>query len=191
MSIPRRLGRLARGFVLNLQEDDRLRETLRAGRERGETLRDSFGGAFESAWRGAAEEWRTAEEERRREEEQQTGEDGSEAQGAKGTQGTEQEQGSTGSSRDYSSRGNSYRRSYSSTRFAPRKFPPPVLRAYERLGLLPGADLEEISRKRRDLIKRYHPDRFSDPDKRVRAERLTAEINAAHDTVSRHLTRGR
>lgn len=176
MSFPRRLGRLARGFVLNLQEDDRLRETLRAGRERGETLKDTFGGAFEAAWRGAAEEWRTAEEERQREEQHQAPEDGSGAQS---------------SPRGNSSRDSSYRRSYSSTTFAPRKFPPPVLKAYERLGLLPGADLEEISRKRRDLIKRYHPDRFSDQDKRIRAEKLTAEINAAHDTIARYLTRGR
>ena len=174
MSIPRRLGRLARGFVLNLQEDDRLRETLRAGRERGETLKDTFGGAFEAAWRGAAEEWRTSEEERQTEKEQETAEDGAREQG-----------------RRSSSWGNSYRRSYSSTTFAPRKFPPPVLKAYERLGLSPGADLEEISRRRRELVKRYHPDRFSDPDKRARAERLTSEINAAHDTIARHLPRGR
>ncbi|MGF1470148.1 MAG: DnaJ family molecular chaperone [Rubrobacteraceae bacterium] len=169
MSIPRRLGRLARGFVLNLQEDDRLRETLRAGRERGETLRDAFGGAFDAAWRGAAEEWRTAEAEWEAEEEQRVPGDGAGERG--------------------SSRGDSYRRSYSSTTFAPRKFPPPVLKAYERLGLPPGATLEEVGRKRRDLIKRYHPDRFSDPDKRARAERLTSEINAAHDTVARHLLR--
>ena len=174
MSIPRRLGRLARGFVLNLQEDDRLRETLRAGRERGETLRDSFGGAFEAAWRGAAEEWRTAEEERHAGEEQQdSAEDTGDGRGRSST------------------RGGTYRGGYSSTTFTHRKFPPPVLKAYERLDLLPGADLEEISRKRRDLIKRYHPDRFSDPDKRARAERLTAEINAAHDTISRYLIRGR
>ncbi len=173
MSIPRRLGRLARGFVLNLQEDDRLRETLRTGRERGETLRDSFGGAFEAAWRGAAEEWRTAEEERQAEEQQDPG---------------ERDTGERGQGRP---RDGSGRRGYSSTTFAPRKFPPPVLKAYERLDLLPGSGLEEISRKRRELIKRYHPDRFSEPDKRVRAERLTAEINAAHDTISRYLTRGR
>ena len=183
MSIPRRLGRLARGFVMNLQEDDRLRETLRAGRERGETLRDSFGGAFEAAWRGAAEEWRTSEEERRREEEQQAAEEdpGSEKRSSSREK----------SSRGSSSQDGSYWRGYSSTTFAPRRFPPPVLKAYERLGLQPGAKLEEISRKRRDLVKRYHPDRFSDPDKRARAERLTAEINAAHDTIARHMTRGR
>jgi hypothetical protein len=45
------MGRLARGFVLNIN-DERLRETIRIGRQRGETLRD----AFEAAWRGAAEE---------------------------------------------------------------------------------------------------------------------------------------
>lgn len=178
MSIPRRLGRLARGFVTNLQEDDRLRETLRAGRERGETLKDTFGGAFEAAWRGAAEEWRAAEEERKSEEEQQTSENGA------GTQGEE-------SSSRRSSTWEDYRRSYSSTTFTPRKFSPAVLNAYGRLDLPPGAGMEEISRKRRDLIKRYHPDRFSDPEKRARAERLTAEINAAHDTIARHLLRGR
>lgn len=181
MSIPRRLGRLARGFVTNLQEDDRLRETLRAGRERGETLRDSFGGAFEAAWRGAAEEWRTSEEERHREERHREEQRSEENPGSEGQS----------SSRRDSSEKSSYRRGYSSTTFAPRKFPPPVLRAYERLGLLPGASLEEISRKRRELVKRYHPDRFSDPDKRTRAEKLTAEINAAHDTIARHITRGR
>ena len=58
MSLGRRLGRLARGFVLNIN-DERLRETIRTGRERGETLRDAFG----AAWQGAAEEWRAADEE--------------------------------------------------------------------------------------------------------------------------------
>ena len=58
MSIPRRLGRLARGFVSGLQDDERFRERLRPVRERGEALR----GAFEAALRGASEEWRAAEE---------------------------------------------------------------------------------------------------------------------------------
>lgn len=168
MSIPRRLGRLARGFVNNLQEDDRFRETLRVGRERGETLRESFGDAFTAAWRGASEEWNASEEERRASEEQEAGE------------------GSGGSGRS-SSQNRSYWQRASSTTFAPFKYPLPVLKAYERLGLDTGTNLEEVRRKRRELVKRYHPDRFSDPDKRVRAERLTSEINAAHDTISRHL----
>jgi curved DNA-binding protein CbpA len=64
-----------------------------------------------------------------------------------------------------------------------------VLSAYERLGLVPGVPMEEVDRKRRDLVKKFHPDRFSDPDKRVRAERVTAEINAAHDAIERHAQR--
>ena len=64
MSIPRRLGRIARGFAASLQEDERFRETLRTGRERGEALR----GAFEAALRGATEEWRSSEQRRAAEE---------------------------------------------------------------------------------------------------------------------------
>ena len=149
MSIPRRLGRIARGFVSNLQEDERFRETLRTGRERGEVLR----GAFEAALRGASEEWRAARESASRE-----NPDG-------------------------------WRTRDSSTTFAPRRHPPDVLAAYHRLGLMPGASIEEVDKKRRELIKRYHPDRFSEPEKRARAERVAAEINAAHDTIERHLLR--
>ncbi len=150
MSIPRRLGRLARGLAANLREDERLRETLRPARERGEALR----GAFEAAWRGASEEWRAAEERRAARESQPRG-------------------------------SSSERASYT----FPGRHPPAVLAAYYRLGLMPGSTIEEVDRKRRELIKRYHPDRFSEPDKRVRAERITAEINAAHDTIERHLLR--
>ncbi|MGH3148844.1 MAG: J domain-containing protein, partial [Rubrobacter sp.] len=79
----------------------------------------------------------------------------------------------------------------SSTTFIPRPYPSNVLAAYDRLGLGPGAPMEEVDRKRRELVKRFHPDRFSDPDKRARAERVTAEINGAHDVIERHLTRER
>ncbi len=151
MSIPRRLGRLARGFVSSLQEDERFRESLaealRAGRERKETLRE----AFEAAWRGAAEEWRASEDRRH-------------ASGEAGWRRT-------------------------SSTFRAMRYPPEVLEAYERLDLLPGTPLEEVDRRRRELVKRYHPDRFTDPAKRARAERLTAEINAAHDRIERHLLR--
>ena len=153
MSIPRRLGRIARGLVTNLQEDERFRETLRAGRERGEALR----GAFEAGLRGASEEWRAAERRRAAEERR--------------TAAGEQPPGG-----------------WSST-FPPRRYQPNVLAAYNRLGLVPGATIEEADRKRRELIKRYHPDRFSEPEQRARAERITAEINAAHDTIERHLLR--
>jgi DnaJ-domain-containing protein 1 len=154
VSIPRRLGRIARGFVSNLQEDERFRETLRPVRERGEALR----GAFEAALRGASEEWRAAEQRR--------------------------------TAREGTSDPDGWRRRASSTTFAPpRRYPRDVLVAYNRLGLTPGTSIEEVDRKRRELIKRYHPDRFSDPEKRARAERLTAEINAAHDKIERHLRR--
>ena len=150
MSIPRRLGRLAQGFVSSLQEDERFRERLRTSRERSEALR----GAFEAAWKGASQEWRRAEERRAAEE--------AAAQRTSGWRSA-------------------------TTTFVPRKYPPNVLAAYDRLGLVPGASMEEADRKRRDLVKRFHPDRFSDPEKRVRAERVTAEINAAHDAIERHV----
>lgn len=159
MSIPRRLGRLARGFVLNVN-DERLRETLRVGRERSEILRDALG----AAWRGAAEEWRSAAEQNASEEERRA---------------------SAGRARErWSDAGWT-----ASPRYAPRKYPPHVLAAYHRLGLDVGSSLEETNKKRRELVKRYHPDRFVEPEQRARAERLTAEINAAHDTVERYLLR--
>ena len=161
MSIPRRLGRLAQGFVSGLQTDDRFRERLVRGRERSEALRD----AFEAAWRGASEEWRRAEERRMAEEDAQ--QNGSRTQNR-----------------------NSGWRAAAPT-FAPLSYPANVLAAYNRLGLAPGASMDEVDRKRRELVKRFHPDRFSDPEKRVRAERVTAEINAAHDAIERHVLRKR
>lgn len=160
MGIPRRLGRLARGIVSNLQDDERVRERLRAGRERGETLR----GAFEAALRGAAEEWRRAEE-RRAAEEQTAGESAGEGSAA----------------------GGGWRPS--ATTFTPGRYPPNVLAAYRRLNLSPGAPIQSVDRRRRELVKRHHPDRFADPGERARAERTTAEINAAHDAIERHLLR--
>ena len=166
MGIPRRLGRLASGFLSTLQEDERVRERLRTGRERGETLR----GAFEAALRGAQEELRRAEERRRAEG------DGSSGASA-GTRSTRQ------------SFGNRASGWASSPTFAPLKYPPNVLSAYNRLGLVPGVPMEEVDRKRRDLVKKFHPDRFPDPDKRARAEKVTSEINAAHDAIERHARR--
>lgn len=159
MSIPRRLGRLAQGFVSSLQEDERFRDRLVRSRERSEALR----GAFEAAWRGASEEWRRAEERRITEE---------------ATFRTENR------TRDRTSGWRS-----ATTTFTPLSYPPGVLAAYNRLDLPPGAPMEEVDRKRRELVKRSHPDRFSDPHKRVRAERVTAEINAAHDAIERHFAR--
>lgn len=166
MSIPRRLGRLASGFLSTLQEDERVRERLRTGRERSETLRV----AFEAALRGAQDELRRAEERRR-------------AEGGNGAGTT------SSTTRGRQGAGNRTSGWASSGTFAPLRYPPNVLSAYERLGLVPGVSMEEVDRKRRDLVKKFHPDRFSDPDKRARAERVTAEINAAHDAVERYAKR--
>ena len=158
MSLGRRLGRLARGFVSRNVGEDRFKQTVRYGRERGETLKDAFG----AAWRGASEEWRAAERRRRAEEE---------AGGGSATQ-------------------RSTRASWRSTasEYVPRRYPPEVLVAYHKLGLNPGDGTEAVNRKRRELVKRHHPDRFVEPDQRVRAEKLTAEINAAHDVLERYLS---
>ena len=162
MSLPRRLGRLARGFVSNVN-DDRLRETVRIGRERGEVLKDALG----AAWRGAAEEWHSAAEER----------------------AFEDENAAERSASRTRERWSEARWTASSPRYTPKQYPPHVLAAYHRLGLGAGSSLEEANRKRRELVKRYHPDRFAEPGQRARAERLTAEINAAHDVIERHLLR--
>ena len=165
MGIPRRLGRLASGLFSTLQEDERVRARLRTGRERGETLR----GAFEAALRGAQEELRRSEERRR------TEGDGSTGATSAGTRGTRQSFGNRASGR--------------TSTFATLKYPPNVLAAYDRLGLVPGVPMDDVDRKRRELVKRFHPDRFPDPDKRARAEKVTSEINAAHDTIERHALR--
>ena len=173
------MGRLARGLVLNLQEDERFRERLRVAGERGETLKR----AFEAARRGAAEEWRRAEERRaeeRRAEEQDPAR-------ANGTDAGERRDRRDAGDRLFGGRTPEWRRN--ATNFVPRRYPPNVLAAYDRLGLMPGAPMEEVDKTRRDLVKKYHPDRFSDPDKRARAERVTAEINAAHDAIERHTLR--
>ena len=171
MSIPRRLGRLARGFVSNL-DDERLKETIRKSRERGETLK----GAFGAAWRGAAKELRAAEE--RRAEERDEG---------RGRGAFFSEARASGSSEGRTRGG--WRRASSSSLYVPKRYPPEVLVAYHKLGLGPGSPVDEVRKKRRELVKRHHPDRFVDPEQRKRAERLTAEINAAHDTVERYLLR--
>src|SRR3712207_1618293 len=116
-----------------------------------------------------SEEWRSAAEERAFEEENQA---------AAGR--------SAGPTRE---RWSEARWTASSPRYTPRQYPPHVLAAYHRLGLGAGSSLDEANRKRRELVKRYHPDRFVEPGQRARAERLTAEINAAHDIIERHLLR--
>lgn len=155
MSLGRRLGRLARGFVSNVG-DEGFRETVRPLRERGETLKSAVG----AAWRGAAAEWRAGED-RAAAEEEVAGE--------------------------RASSGATWRAA--APPFMPRRYPPQVLYAYHRLGLNPGDPLDVVNKRRRDLVKRHHPDRFVEPEQRARAEKITAEINASHDLIERHLLR--
>jgi hypothetical protein len=159
VSLGRRLGRLARGFVSNNVGDERFKETVRPLRQRGETLRSAVG----AAWRGAAAEWRAAEE--RAAEEENGGERASAGRSSGAAWGA------------------------AAPPFVPRRYPPQVLYAYHRLGLNPGDPLESVNKRRRDLVKRHHPDRFVEPGQRARAERITAEINASHDLIERHLLR--
>lgn len=55
-----------------------------------------------------------------------------------------------------------------------------IHRAYEVLGLLPGASQEEIKQAYRQLVKIWHPDGFTDPAKKQLAEEKTKVINAAY-----------
>ena len=56
----------------------------------------------------------------------------------------------------------------------------------QQAGLVPGASMEEVDRNA-ETGQALPPDRFLRPkEKRIRAERVTAEINAAHDAYRRH-----
>ncbi|WP_119070231.1 J domain-containing protein [Rubrobacter indicoceani] len=193
MSLPRRFGRFARGFVSGVSEGsdpagsefDRSKpnfeDYLRTGVRRGENLRDALG----VAWRSASEEWRRAEERRIREEQEEAIRREREFPFSE----TRRPEGEAGFGERMRERVRERVREDSGTPFKVRKYSPEILRAYDRLGLLPGAAPYEVDRKRRDMVKKFHPDRFTDPEKRVRAEKVTAEINAAHDLIARNSRR--
>jgi curved DNA-binding protein CbpA len=55
---------------------------------------------------------------------------------------------------------------------------------YNALGLEPGASMEEVKKARRDLVKVWHPDRFSnDPRLQQKAQEKLKEINEAYERL--------
>jgi molecular chaperone DnaJ len=57
---------------------------------------------------------------------------------------------------------------------------------YEVLGLREGASQEEIKQAYRELVKKYHPDKYSDNPLRELAEDKMQEINQAYDYLTKN-----
>lgn len=57
---------------------------------------------------------------------------------------------------------------------------------YEVLGVRQGASEEEIKKAYRELVKKYHPDRYSDNPLQDLAEEKLREINEAYDTLMKN-----
>ena len=61
---------------------------------------------------------------------------------------------------------------------------PDMKKCFEILGVKPGASDEEIKEALRDLVKVWHPDRFSgDPRLQMKAQEKLKEINEAYEAV--------
>lgn len=61
-------------------------------------------------------------------------------------------------------------------------------RWYRTLELEPGADLQQVRRAYRRLMKQYHPDRFAnDPDKLKVATEVTRKLTEAYNGLMRYL----
>ena len=61
---------------------------------------------------------------------------------------------------------------------------------YEVLGVARGSSDDEIKKAYRALAKKYHPDNFTDPGQRARAEEKMKEINAAYERIQKGDTGG-
>ncbi len=60
-------------------------------------------------------------------------------------------------------------------------------RAYRALELPDGASLAEVRSSYKTLMKRYHPDRFQDGEKREAATELVKRLNEAYSVLLEHL----
>ncbi len=63
---------------------------------------------------------------------------------------------------------------------------PELNRCYEILGLRVGALPAEVKQAYRELAKLWHPDRFSDPQQKLRAEEEIKQINQAYQSLKFH-----
>jgi len=63
---------------------------------------------------------------------------------------------------------------------------PELNRCYEILGLKVGALPAEVKQAYRELAKLWHPDRFSDPQQKLRAEEEIKQINQAYQSLKSH-----
>ncbi len=62
----------------------------------------------------------------------------------------------------------------------------PEAKYYEALEIKKGASAEEIKQAYRQVMKKYHPDKFaSDPEKQKYAEQLAQKINDAYDYLKK------
>lgn len=52
---------------------------------------------------------------------------------------------------------------------------------YETLEIKPGVSFDEIKAAYKNAMKKYHPDRFTDTEKKKYAETISAKINVAYD----------
>ena len=61
---------------------------------------------------------------------------------------------------------------------------------YEVLGLKDGASIEEVKKAYRELVKKYHPDRYMDNPLSELAEEKLREINEAYDYIIKNTGNG-
>lgn len=67
---------------------------------------------------------------------------------------------------------------------------PRIAGYYANLEIEPGADLEQVTRAWKKLVREFHPDRYAaDPARQAAATRLVQDLNHAHRELAAHLGR--